>query len=64
MAGLKVPIVVAVLAEGGSGGALAIGVGDCHFDAGERLVFGDLARRLRRYLVPRRHQSAGGGRGF
>lgn len=28
MAGLKVPIVVTVLAEGGSGGALAIGVGD------------------------------------
>jgi acetyl-CoA carboxylase carboxyl transferase subunit alpha len=28
MAGLKVPIVVTVLGEGGSGGALAIGVGD------------------------------------
>jgi len=28
MSGLKVPIVVTVLAEGGSGGALAIGVGD------------------------------------
>jgi acetyl-CoA carboxylase carboxyl transferase subunit alpha len=28
MAGLKVPIVVVVLGEGGSGGALAIGVGD------------------------------------
>ena len=29
MAGLKVPIIVVVLGEGGSGGALAIGVGDC-----------------------------------
>jgi len=29
MAGLKVPTVVVVLGEGGSGGALAIGVGDC-----------------------------------
>ena len=28
MAGLKVPIVVVVLGEGGSGGALAIGIGD------------------------------------
>lgn len=31
MAGLKVPTVVVVLGEGGSGGALAIGVGDCVF---------------------------------
>lgn len=29
MAGLKVPSVVVILGEGGSGGALAIGVGDC-----------------------------------
>jgi acetyl-CoA carboxylase carboxyl transferase subunit alpha len=29
MAGLKVPIVVSVIGEGGSGGALAIAVGDC-----------------------------------
>lgn len=29
MANLKVPIIVVVLGEGGSGGALAIGVGDC-----------------------------------
>ena len=29
MAGLRVPIVVVVVGEGGSGGALAIGVGDC-----------------------------------
>jgi len=29
MAGLKVPTVVLILGEGGSGGALAIGVGDC-----------------------------------
>ncbi len=29
MAGLKVPTVVIILGEGGSGGALAIGVGDC-----------------------------------
>ena len=29
MTGLQVPIVVVVLGEGGSGGALAIGVGDC-----------------------------------
>jgi acetyl-CoA carboxylase carboxyl transferase subunit alpha len=28
MAGLKVPIIVVVLGEGGSGGALAIGIGD------------------------------------
>jgi len=29
MAGLKVPTIVVILGEGGSGGALAIGVGDC-----------------------------------
>lgn len=29
MANLKVPIIVVVLGEGGSGGALAIGIGDC-----------------------------------
>lgn len=29
MAGLKIPTVVVILGEGGSGGALAIGVGDC-----------------------------------
>src|SRR3954465_5666773 len=28
MAGLRVPIIVSVIGEGGSGGALAIGVGD------------------------------------
>lgn len=29
MANLKVPVIVVVLGEGGSGGALAIGIGDC-----------------------------------
>lgn len=29
MAGLKVPVICTVIGEGGSGGALAIGVGDC-----------------------------------
>lgn len=29
MASLKVPVIVVILGEGGSGGALAIGVGDC-----------------------------------
>jgi acetyl-CoA carboxylase carboxyl transferase subunit alpha len=28
MAGLKIPIIAVVLGEGGSGGALAIGIGD------------------------------------
>jgi len=47
----KVPIVVAVIGEEGSAEHWP-SRGRCHFDAGERLVFGDLARRLRRYLVP------------
>ena len=47
MAGLRVPIIVTVIGEGGSGGALAIAVGDVDADAAVRDLLGDLARRLR-----------------
>ena len=47
MSQLKVPIVCAVIGEGGSGGALAIGVGDRTHHAAVLDVFGDHAGRLR-----------------
>ena len=47
MAGLRVPIVVTVIGEGGSGGALAIAIGDVTLDAPVRDLLGDLARGLR-----------------
>jgi len=40
MARLEVPIVSCVIGEGGSGGALALGVGNVDPDAGKRLLFG------------------------
>ena len=47
MAGLRVPIIVTVIGEGGSGGALAIAVGDVTLDAAVRDLLGDLAGGLR-----------------
>ena len=47
MATLEVPIVCVVIGEGGSGGALAIGVGEPRADDGERDLLRDLARGLR-----------------
>ena len=47
MAQLEVPIIVTIIGEGGSGGALAIGVGDQRADAGVLDLLGDLARGLR-----------------
>jgi acetyl-CoA carboxylase carboxyl transferase subunit alpha len=47
MAELKVPLIATIIGEGGSGGALAIAVGDCRADAAIRHLFGDFAGRLR-----------------
>ena len=46
MSGLNTPIVSVVIGEGGSGGALAIGVGDRLLMLAIRHLFGDLTRRL------------------
>ena len=42
-------MIVIVIGEGGSGGALALGVGDRVLHAGVRGLLGDLARGLRRH---------------
>ena len=47
MAELAVPIICTVIGEGGSGGALAIGVGDRTNMLAVLDLFGDLAGRLR-----------------
>ena len=47
MSDLRVPIICTVIGEGGSGGALAIGVGDRTLMLEVRHLLGDLARRLR-----------------
>ena len=44
---LRVPIVATVIGEGGSGGALALGVADEVLDAGEQHLLGDRPRGLR-----------------
>ena len=51
MAGLRVPIVVSIIGEGGSGGALAIAVGDIDADDAVLDLLGDLARGLRGHPV-------------
>ena len=51
MSRLPTPMVCVVIGEGGSGGALAIGVGDRVADAGARLLFGHQSRRLRGHLL-------------
>ena len=47
MTRLRVPIICTVIGEGGSGGALAIAVGDQLEHAAILHVFGDFAGRLR-----------------
>jgi acetyl-CoA carboxylase carboxyl transferase alpha subunit len=47
MAGLRIPIVVTVIGEGGSGGALAIAIGDATLMLQYATYSGHLARRLR-----------------
>ena len=47
MAQLEVPIICTIIGEGGSGGALAISVGDQTADAAVLDLLGDLARGLR-----------------
>jgi acetyl-CoA carboxylase carboxyl transferase subunit alpha len=59
MARIEVPIVVLVTGEGGSGGALGIGVGDVVL----MLVFGDNTRRVRIDFIPRRNVLSAGRRG-
>ena len=58
MARLRVPIVCVVIGEGGSGGALGIGVGDRIAHARARLLLGDLARGLRRHPLEERRAHA------
>ena len=50
---LEVPVIACVIGEGGSGGALALGVANVDPDAGERLLFGDHARGMRGDSVAR-----------
>ena len=57
MARLPVPIVVTITGEGGSGGALAIAVGDRSQHAGEFGLLGNFAGRLRLDSVARCRQS-------
>ena len=59
--GSTVPIVCVVIGEGGSGGALGIGVGDRVLDARARVLLRDLPRGLRGDPVGRR-QAHGGRR--
>ncbi len=56
MATLEVPIVSVVIGEGGSGGALAIGVCDRLLMLAVLGVLGDFARRLRLHPVEERRQ--------
>ena len=58
MSVLPVPIIITIIGEGASGGALGIGIGDITLDAGKRLVFGDFARRMCSDSVARQCQSA------
>ena len=51
MARAKVPIIACIIGEGGSGGALALGVANRVLVLGVWLLLGDLAGRLRRDLV-------------
>ena len=58
MAELAVPIICTVIGEGGSGGALAIAVGDTTLMLQYCDLFGDLARRLRFDPVEKRGSRA------
>jgi acetyl-CoA carboxylase alpha subunit len=51
MGRLRVPVVACILGEGGSGGALGIGVANRVLMMEIRLVFGHLAGGLRGHLV-------------
>ena len=63
MSQLRVPVICTVIGEGGSGGALAIGVGNRVQMLAERDLLGDLARGLRGHpLAQRPLARAGGGR--
>ena len=44
MTRLKVPLIVVIIGEGASGGALGIGVGDVVFNVGKYMVFGYFSR--------------------
>ncbi len=61
MAGLTSPIVTIVTGEGGSGGALAIGMGEPRLHARVRRLLRDLAGRLRRHSLERRLARARSG---
>ena len=59
---LKVPIICIVIGEGGSGGALGIGVGDKILHIGEFHLLGDQPGRLCIHPAQRRRTGPGGGR--
>ena len=63
LATLQVPIVVAVIGEGGSGGALAIGVGDRLLMFQHAIYSVASPEALRQYRLEGRQARAGGGRG-
>ncbi len=63
MSTLKVPIISVVIGEGGSGGALAIGVGDRVLMLEYSDLFGHLARGVREHLVEERRQGRDRRRG-
>ena len=63
MSRLKVPALSIVIGEGGSGGALAIGVANRVLILGKRHLLGYQPRVLRGDFVARRGRSAQGGRG-
>ena len=63
MSRLPVPIVVTITGEGGSGGALAIAVGDRMFMLENSDLFRDFAGRLRFDHVARFDESGTGGGG-
>ena len=54
MSRLACPVICVVIGEGGSGGALGIGLGDKSRHTRVRLLLGDQPRRLRRHPLERR----------
>ncbi len=63
MSRLPTPIICVVIGEGGSGGALGIGVGDRIGDAAVRLLFGHQPGRMCGHSVEEPRVCRAGGRG-
>ena len=62
MARLDVPIVAVCIGEGGSGGALALGVGNIVLMLGKRGLQRDFSGELRRHYLPRFREGRTGSR--